>query len=173
MSSTLILNADGNPLSMIPLSTITWKEAIIDLIQEKSAVLEWYDDWIVRSPSWETRVPAVMILKNYEKKKLRVRFSSKNVFIRDGYECQYCGVNTRNNKPTIDHILPISLGGKTTFENVVCACGPCNSRKGNNKSIRPLKMPIKPTYYQLIEQQKKMPIEIKHPSWVEYLGINR
>lgn len=144
----LILNADASPVSMLPLSTISWEEAIRYMVSDKAIVLEWYDNWIVRSEKWSTPVPAVMILKEYQKKKTGIRFSKQNVFLRDGYACQYCGDDVSRKTATLDHILPTSHGGKTTFENTVCACGPCNANKGNNKKIVPKHMPVKPTYFQ-------------------------
>jgi len=87
MAHTLILNADASPISVLPLSTITWEESIRYLVSDKATVLEWYDDWIVHSATWETRVPAVMILKEYQKKKVSVRFSKQNVFLRDLFTC--------------------------------------------------------------------------------------
>jgi 5-methylcytosine-specific restriction endonuclease McrA len=171
MASTLVLNADGNPLSMLPLSTMTWKEAITNMLLDKVTVLEWHNDWIVHSANWQTRVPAVVIQKEFMKKKHLVRFSKHNVFLRDGYKCQYCAEDVFKKNATLDHVLPESHGGKTTFENTVCACAPCNASKGNNKKILPKKMPVKPTYYQLVEQRKRMPFALGHPSWATYMGI--
>ena len=118
----LILNADAAPISVLPLSVIPWEESIRYLVSDKATVLEWYDDWIVHSATWETRVPAVMILKEYQKKKTSVRFSKQNVFLRDLFTCQYCGINVTNKNATLDHVLPTSHGGKTTYENCVCSC---------------------------------------------------
>jgi 5-methylcytosine-specific restriction endonuclease McrA len=165
----LILNADASPVSMLPLSTISWEEAIRYMVSDKAIVLEWYDNWIVRSEKWSTPVPAVMILKEYQKKKTGIRFSKQNVFLRDGYACQYCGDDVSRKTATLDHILPTSHGGKTTFENTVCACGPCNANKGNNKKIVPKQMPVKPTYFQLAEKRKRMLWDFQHPSWANYL----
>lgn len=170
-ASTLVLNADGNPLSMLPLSTLTWQESITYMVLEKVTVLEWHEHWYVRSANWETRVPAVVVLKTYEKKKPIVRYSKRNVFLRDNYICQYCGVDVSKKTATLDHVLPQSHGGRTTYENTVCACSSCNARKGNDKTIRPKKTPLRPTYYQLIEQRKKQPFEGCYPSWKVYLGI--
>ena len=66
MAHTLLLNADAQPVSYLPLSIIKWKEAITYLWLDKVTVLEWYDDWMVHSASWETRVPAVIMLKEME-----------------------------------------------------------------------------------------------------------
>lgn len=167
--STLILNADASPVSILPLSTISWEEAIRYLVSEKATVLEWYDDWIVRSERWSTPVPAVMILKEYQKKKTTVRFSKLNVFLRDGYSCQYCGETVTHKLATLDHVLPVSHGGTTTFENCVCACARCNANKGNNKKIVPKNKPYKPTYFQLAEKRKRMDWHLAHPSWANYL----
>ncbi len=90
MADVLVLNADGLPVSYLPLSTIQWKEAVTYLWLDKVTVLDWYDDWIVRSASWETRVPAVIMLKDMMKRKKIPRFSKTNVFMRDLHHCQYC-----------------------------------------------------------------------------------
>jgi len=166
----LILNADASPVSMLPLSTIGWEEAVRYLVSEKAIALEWYDDWIVRSEKWSTRVPAVMILKEYQKKKTAVRYSKQNVFLRDGYICQYCEDDVSRKTATLDHVMPTSHGGKTTWENTVTACGPCNAGKGNNKKIVPKMKPYKPTYFQLAEKRKRLKWELQHPSWANYLG---
>jgi len=79
--STLMLNADGAPVSWLPLSTISWEEAIKYMVLEKATVLDFYDDWIVHSANWETAVPSVMILKDYEKRKTSIRYSKHNVFL--------------------------------------------------------------------------------------------
>ena len=167
--STLMLNADGAPVSWLPLSTISWEEAVKYMVLEKATVLDWYDNWIVHSANWETQVPAVMILRDYEKRKTSIRFSKHNVFLRDGYICQYCGEDVSKKTATLDHLLPVSHGGKTTFENTVTACGPCNANKGNNKKIVPKVKPFKPTYFQLVEKRKKQHWDMPHPAWKNYL----
>jgi 5-methylcytosine-specific restriction endonuclease McrA len=166
----LILNADASPVSLLPLSTVSWEESIRYLVTDKAVVLEWYEDWIVHSEHWETKVPAVMILKEYQKKKTAVRYSKHNVFLRDGYTCQYCGDDVARKTATLDHVLPVSHGGKTTFENTVCACATCNAGKGNNKKIVPKNKPYKPTYFQLADKRKKLDWNLPHPSWAAYLG---
>jgi 5-methylcytosine-specific restriction endonuclease McrA len=138
-------------------------------VLEKATVLDFYEDWIVHSANWETQVPAVMILREYEKRKTAIRYSKHNVFLRDGYTCQYCGDDVSKKTATLDHVLPVSHGGKTTFENTVCACATCNANKGNDKKIVPKHKPVKPTYFQLVDKRKKMQWDIQHPSWANYL----
>jgi 5-methylcytosine-specific restriction endonuclease McrA len=177
MGSTLLLNSDGQPTSVIPLSTLTWQEAILHLVSDKAVVLEWYDNWTIHSANWETKVPAVMILRQYSKKKTAVRFSKQNVFLRDGYICQYCGTPVTRKTATLDHVIPVNhtvpgmAKGLTTFENTVCACATCNAGKGNNHKIVPKVKPVRPNYFQLVEKRKKQPFDFPHPSWASYLGL--
>ena len=165
-----MLNADGAPISWLPLSTISWEEAIKFMVLEKATVLDFYDNWVVHSANWETQVPAVMILREYEKRKTAIRYSKHNVFLRDGYTCQYCGDDVSRKTATLDHVLPVSHGGKTTFENTVCACATCNANKGNDKKIVPKHKPVKPTYYQLVDRRRQQKWDIPHPAWANYLG---
>ncbi len=167
--NTLLLNADGAPVCFIPLSTISWQEAIRYLVLEKANVLSWYDDWTVHSARWETKVPCVMMLHEYQKPKTTVRFSRANVYLRDNYTCQYCGTKVMGKTATLDHVLPTSLGGKTTFENTTTACGPCNANKGNNQKIKPKHKPHKPDYWELLNKRKAMGFTVPHESWREFL----
>lgn len=170
MSSTLLLNSDAAPISLVPLSTLTWEEAIKYMVLDKATVLEWHNDWIVRSQTWSTAVPAVMILKEYQKKKTTIRYSKSNVFLRDNYTCQYCFAKVNKKTATLDHILPISHGGRSIWENATTACSPCNSKKGNDPKVKPKTKPYKPTYFQLAEKRRKLGWEsVQHPSWLNYL----
>ncbi len=76
----------------------------------------------------------------------RVSYSRKNIQIRDNHTCQYCGAK---NQLTLDHVMPVSRGGQSTWENVVTACSPCNSRKGNKTPeearMTLAKTPVKPS----------------------------
>lgn len=168
--STLILNGDASPISLLPLSTIPWEEAVKYLVTDKATVLEWYDDWIVRSARWSTRVPAVMILNEYQKKKTTIRFSKQNVFLRDRYHCQYCGVPVTRSAATLDHVLPQSHGGTSVWENCTTACGSCNSKKGNDHRVVPKKKPWRPNYWNLVENRKQLGWELPHPSWANYIN---
>ena len=88
------------------------------------------DDW-VRTVSSEIQVPRVIRLVSYEKlPKQTVKFNRRNIFARDTNQCQYCGRKFPTSELSLDHILPRSQGGRTTWENVVCACVNCNVRKG-------------------------------------------
>lgn len=171
MSDVLLLNSHGHPVSFLPLSVIQWREAVLYMYLNKVTVMHWYDDWMVRSPSWETRVPAVIMLKQYMHNTSRPRYSKNNLYLRDMYQCVYCGTSVTNSTATVDHVLPISCGGRTHWENLVTACGPCNHSKGNNCQIRPLHAPHAPGYYELVRKRKQLGVPVRHPSWNQWLGL--
>ena len=165
---TLILNADGSPLSLLPLSTVGWQDSVRYMWLDRVTVLDWYDDWIVSSPSWETRVPAVLMIKDYIRTNRAPKCNKYNVTLRDEYSCQYCSTQLTHNDVTMDHVIPVSKGGKTAWDNIVASCMPCNSAKGN-KLIKPRKSPYEPTYYELVNKRKKFHTDIPHESWRTYI----
>jgi 5-methylcytosine-specific restriction endonuclease McrA len=169
--TTLVLNADAQPVSLLPLSIIDWQEAIRYLVLDKASVMSWYDDWIVHSATWETRVPAIMMLRDYQKPKSTMRLSKRNVFLRDGYTCQYCGDEVTDQTATLDHVHPISQGGKSTWDNLSTACKPCNYRKAASTKMKPMIMPYKPDFWQLINQRRTRGFHLAHPSWADYLNL--
>ena len=115
-------------------------------------------------------VPAVVVTKEYFKFKKNIRFSRANVYIRDMFQCQYCSEHFDRHELTLDHVMPISKGGKTSWENCVTACKACNAAKAD-KIRKPLRLPIKPDYYQLAHQNVNLAHKIKHPSWERYLKV--
>jgi len=169
LSDVLVLNADAQPISYLPLSAVQWKEAITYLYADKCDVLEWYDDWIVRSPTWETKVPAVIMMKEYQRRRRTPRFSKTNLYLRDLYTCQYCNTIHPRRELTLDHVRPLSMGGKTNWENIVAACGPCNTQKGNKMKMQPKVKPYQPTYYELVNKRKQLEIDVRHESWKSYI----
>ncbi len=165
----LILNADSAPLTLLPLSTIKWQKAIGALYSGALSVVAEYDDWDVHSPSITMRVPSVVMTRKYLHFQRKVAFTDTHVFLRDRYTCQYCHKVFPSGKLTYDHVLPAKYGGKTTWENIATACGPCNFRKGSNRKIVPNKMPRKPSYYELLAIRKEFPIAVPCKQWVDYL----
>lgn len=170
MQSTLVLNSDYTPLSLLPLSAIAWKDAIKILFLEHATALEYYDDWTVRSPSTEFPVPAVIVSKKFIKNKQGVKFSRSNLMLRDRFTCQYCGIRLSRDDLTIDHVIPRVKGGKTRWDNVVCSCYVCNSIKGHKSSIKPRTKPTKPDYYDLVSILTNMPLHIPSTKWIPYLN---
>ena len=87
---------------------------------------------MVTTISWKIRVPRVIVLLLFDRlPKKEVKFTRHNVFERDNNTCQYCGKAFERQELNLDHVLPRDKGGLTTWENVVCSCIPCNTRKGN------------------------------------------
>ena len=89
-----------------------------------------HDDWL-RSVNFEIQVPRVIRLLVFDRlPKQKLHLNRRNVLARDGHVCQYCGRHFPTHLLSIDHVVPRSRGGETTWENVVCACLTCNVRKG-------------------------------------------
>ena len=170
MSNCLLLNSNFEPISILPLSIINWQHAIKLMFLDRITVLETYDNHVARSANLTIHYPAVAVTKNYFNSKRGVRFSRAHLYLRDLYQCQYCGDTFPRDELTIDHMIPRANGGKTTWENSVAACKPCNHKKGT-KLWKPMRMPYKPDYYNLVAKWKNRPIHIEHPSWNQYLGI--
>lgn len=173
MSDVLLLNADAQPVSYLPLSVVQWKEAIKYMYHDKCDVLEWYDDWLVRSPTWETKVPAVIMMRDFIHQKSDVRFSKGNVYLRDKYTCLYCNKIHIKSQLTLDHVIPVSKGGKTDWYNIVTACGPCNTKKADRSDMKPHYKPYRPGYWELVRKRKQIPFDIKHPSWDYWLHVEK
>ena len=100
----------------------------------------------IRTVSKIIKIPRVIIILRYDKvPNKEVKFNRYNIFRRDRSECQYCRKPFPKNELTIDHVHPKSLGGKTTWENVVCCCITCNRKKGSNiLSSTNMKLAVKP-----------------------------
>jgi 5-methylcytosine-specific restriction endonuclease McrA len=165
----LVLNADFRPLSYYPLSLWSWQDAIKAVCLERVNIVSLYDT-VVHSPSFEMRLPSVVALKDYVTPARHPAFTRFNVFLRDRFQCQYCG---SRDDLTFDHVIPRSKGGLTTWENVVAACAPCNLKKANRlpREIKmfPHQTPYAPTVYDLHNNGRAFPPNHLHKSWLDYL----
>jgi 5-methylcytosine-specific restriction endonuclease McrA len=122
---SLLLDSGCRPLCAIP-----WERAILLDMSDKVDVMEYYDE-VVRSPTAEYPLPAVVRLRQYLRVRARpVALTRRNLILRDGCTCQYCGGRPPLRDLTMDHVVPRSRGGDTSWENVVLACGTCNRAKG-------------------------------------------
>ena len=169
MSDTLLLNANFEPISILPLSVIDWQHAIKLMYLGRVHVLETYPNWIVRSERLALNVPSVCVTREYFHQKKNVKFSRYNMYMRDLFQCQYCNDVFDYEDLTIDHVVPRSSGGKTHWENCVTSCKSCNHAKGS-RLIKPLTKPYKPDYYSLVGKWRQMPFSVKQESWYQYLG---
>ncbi len=98
----------------------SWRHLSIEMHHERLGIVDGF-----------IRVPRVLLLSAYERVPRRhVRFSRFNIFARDGNGCQYCGQRLPRTELNLDHVIPRSRGGLSTWENIVCSCHSCNRRKG-------------------------------------------
>lgn len=166
---TLMLTAGYEPLKIIP-----WQRAVQLLYLDKIEVVSEYDD-VLRSTNHTIKVPSVVRLKKGFKRQVKaVKFSRSNVYGRDDYTCQFCGLKKDSNDLTYDHVVPRSHGGLTTWTNIVTACNRCNSRKGGRTpeqaGMKLLKKPVQPRampFSHVVMPRDKTPEE-----WRDYMYWN-
>ena len=165
----LVLNADYRPLSYYPLSLWCWQDAVKAAFMDRVDIVAEYDEY-VHSPSTRIRIPSVVVLKDYVKPQKRVAFTRFNLFLRDGFLCQYCG---SKGDLTFDHVVPRASGGVTSWENVVAACSRCNLKKGSKSlgragmSLR--RAPRQPSSEELRNSGRQFPPNYLHDSWMDFL----
>ena len=131
-----------------PIEVIDAIEALVMCIIGKALAVETYEKKI-SSPSISFELPAVIVLKTVVKFRLTtISCNRSNIIWRDHNQCQYCANHFSDDKLTMDHVIPKSLGGKNTWENLVAACKKCNQRKGSRtireSNMPPLRKPFKP-----------------------------
>ncbi len=100
-----------------------------------------YDDVAIRSVKDSFKLPKILRLFNRHRSNKSVRFTRLNVYWRDHFQCQYCSTKLAANQLTLDHVIPVSKGGGTNWENVVTCCPGCNVKKGC-KSVRQSNMKL-------------------------------
>ncbi len=115
-------------------------------------------------------IPEVVVLQRFNSvPRQRVAFSRRNLTRRDRNLCQYCGRRPRDSELSIDHVLPRSRGGSTSWENCVLACAPCNRRKADRLprevGLKLLKKPAQPPWSPIHE----VPLGRVRPSWERFL----
>ena len=171
-SPALILNADYRPLSYFPLSLWSWQESVKAVFRGSVTVLSEYDR-VIHSPSQEFKLPSVLALKEYMPLSQKPAFTRFNVFLRDGWRCQYCSGQFKTAQLTFDHVIPRSRGGRTSWDKIVAACKPCNTKKGakmpHECHVHPLRAPRLPSIYELQETGRKFLPNFIHESWGDFL----
>lgn len=170
--SALVLNADYRPLSYFPLSIWPWQEAVKAIFRDSVTVISEYERKVC-SPRFELKLPSVLALKEYVPMARSPAFTRFNVFLRDSWDCQYCGHHYKTHELTFDHVIPRSRGGKTTWENIVAACQKCNRFKGNRLphevQMYPINEPRQPHIFELQESGRRFPPNFLHESWNDFL----
>lgn len=183
---TLLLNSSREFLGVV-----SWQQAVGDIVTGQVRALRHYDE-VIRSQHLALKVPAVV----QQEQMVHVRWehifgishTPRNVFIRDGYKCQYCGKDCSRrsftekelsrqpkliqHRPEVDHVLPRSRGGLDTWQNTVTSCRRCNNAKGDRTPAEwgvPLaNVPIKPKDFRKIFEMKIGQI---HELWYDFLEI--
>ena len=131
------------------------------------------DEESVRTVSFKVRIPRVILLLFYDHLPMReVKFTRKNIYERDGSRCQYCGRRFDTKDLNLDHVVPLARGGRTTWDNIVCSCLSCNTRKGGRllreAGMKLIRRPRKPRWqgFILVKFSSHM-----HESWKHFLDI--
>ncbi len=182
-SSVLVLNRLYQPVHVTSV-----KRALALLYQGVAKAIDGeyrlyeFSDWAaltsqghdsIRTVSRHIRVPRVVVLSAYEHlPKGRVRFSRLNIYARDQDTCQYCGRQLPRSELNLDHVTPRSQGGKTTWENVVCSCVPCNLKKGGRTPAQArmnlLKLPARPRWTPLFRGAHR---RVTYREWLPFLSV--
>jgi 5-methylcytosine-specific restriction endonuclease McrA len=145
----------------------SWRE----ISELRAQFREPNEDWL-RSVNFEVQVPRVIRLLFYDRvPNQNVRFNRRNLFARDNNSCQYCGKRFSTSDLSLDHIVPRSRGGDTSWENIVCACIKCNVRKGGRTPqeahMALIRKPAKPKRSPLVTLKLGNP---KYESWKSFLS---
>ncbi len=160
---TLVLNRNWQPVGVVPVTrsltlVCSDRARIVDphdfqqySWDDWSALLPRDDEPFIQSVTFRMRIPEVITLTHYDRVPTNVvTFSRRNIYKRDRYTCQYCGLQPGSEELTIDHVLPRSRGGTSTWENCVLACLNCNKRKADklpDEARMPLrKAPFRPKW---------------------------
>lgn len=158
----LVLNQDYSPLTLCTVS-----RAFLLVFLEKAELLAADKNGYMRTVSMSYPKPSVIKIKSYVHVPYKgVVLSRYNIFKRDGHKCQYCDTTK---DLTLDHLIPRSKGGKSTWKNLVTACKRCNSRKGDRTPIEAglvlQKPPFKPSYIMFLRNS----IGALNDDWQQYL----
>lgn len=170
MSTAAVLVLD---VGMQPLRVDSWQRAFCDVLLGKTEVIEYSADKTIRSANATWPMPSVVrLLRHFKRDKVRIKFSRINIYARDHFTCQYCGNRFMTEELTLDHVLPRSRGGRTTWENVVACCVDCNRDKADKTpaeaGLKLRSVPRKPHNlpHILVPLDRKAP-----PKWSNYWRV--
>lgn len=165
MRRVLVLNQDYSPLTVC-----SAERAFLLIYAEKAERVHDDPQMMLRTVTMEYPMPSVIRLQNYTYVPFKsVMLSRQNIFKRDRQQCQYCG---NKNDLTLDHVMPGSRGGKSSWSNLTTACKKCNSIKGDRtpeEAGMPLMTkPFKPSYVMFVRNFSGFTSD----EWLKYLGNN-
>jgi 5-methylcytosine-specific restriction endonuclease McrA len=144
MSDVLVLNFTYEAIN------VTSFQRAVKLIFAGKAEVVHDRDRVISSASFSMRMPSIIRLLYYIRRpRQKVALTKKNILLRDDYTCQYCGRKGERTM-TVDHVIPRSKGGPSTWENLVCACIRCNNRKNDrtpeDANMHLIRKPRQPKY---------------------------
>lgn len=127
----------------------------------------------IHTISFKIRVPRVILLLVFDQLPAKeVKFTRHNIFERDKNTCQYCGRIFDRKDLNLDHVVPRDRGGPTTWENIVCSCIPCNTRKGNRTPqeahLRLIRKPRRPKWRPFLHVEIGLPA---HDQWRHFIDL--
>lgn len=152
----VVLNATYQPMTVV-----NAKRGLILYLEGKATIIKEHPELVVRSPNQTFPLPTMILVKEYIKGvafRSTALLTQKNLFIRDNYTCQYCNRHRRelrdDERLTRDHVHPRKHGGRDVWENVVTACGSCNSRKASKKlgetTMKLIRQPYAPSQVEIL-----------------------
>lgn len=164
-SRVLVLNQNYEPMSVC-----SARRAVVLLYLEKAEMIERNHD-VIHSVSRSMPLPSIVRLSRMiHVPRKRVLMNRKNIIKRDNHQCQYCGI--KDGPVTVDHVVPKGRGGQDTWENLVCACVKCNTKKRNRTpkeaGMKLMRKPKKPGYLYFIQHLVGVPDD----RWKPYLFMS-
>ena len=170
---TLVLNADYQPKNLLKLEAIPVEHALSDFFSQNCVVVDTYDR-VVKTMKVENRVaiPSVIAYKKMYRRPEKLALHKRNLLLRDGYECVYCGIPLNEDVVTFDHYIPVSDGGPTEWTNILSSCKKCNHNYGRTPAHKkkPKHKPYYPSYHKLSHMRRYYEIAVDHESWIHWLG---
>jgi 5-methylcytosine-specific restriction endonuclease McrA len=179
---TLVLNRNWQPVNVATVAralVLLWNESarVVDPMDYQTYT--WADwsqlrvrdgDSFIQAVRLQLRAPEVIVLADYDRlPSAAVSFSRRNVFKRDHYTCQYCGAQPGSEELSIDHVVPRSRGGQSSWENCVLACIACNKRKADRlprqASMKLRKQPERPTWKPMYARES-----LRIASWSRFVS---
>lgn len=162
--SCLILNQNYEPLSITNI-----KRAICLVYLGKAEVVESYS-FNIHTVAASLAAPSILRLLYFiHIKRSNLPLSKRNILKRDNYTCQYCG--NKSGPMTTDHVIPKRLGGRDSWDNLVCACIKCNNKKGDRTpemaSMKLIQLPRRPHFFFIVHNLVTIPDE----KWKQYLFL--
>lgn len=186
---TLVLNKGWTPISIMPV-----KKAITKVMSDLARIVDpddyqlyTFEDWMnlpvkegdlfISTSHSKVRVPEIIVLQEYEKLPQReVKLSRRNLLIRDNYTCQYTGKRITMDTATMDHVIPRSKGGGSTWENLVMCCLDINAKKADRTpdeaGLKLLKKPERPKWNPVYARFARLASSAVPPSWSKFIKVD-